>query len=69
MLPIRRLQILEVIGFIEVELVKVFGEDDEGVTDEEVGKMGGQKGVHAAGNEASVDGGVDDEVGIVVLRA
>ena len=68
-LPVGRLQILEMVGFAEVELIEVFGEDYQGVADEEMGKVGGEKGIHAAGNEAGVDGGIDDELGIVVLRA
>lgn len=40
-LPICGLKVFEVVGFIEVEVLEVFSEDDNGITDEQVGKVGG----------------------------
>ncbi len=40
-LPVGGLQIFKVVGFVKVEGFEVFSEDDNGVTDEEVCKMGG----------------------------
>ena len=41
-LPVCGLQILEVVGFGEVELLKVFGEDHNGIADEEMSEMRGE---------------------------
>ena len=69
MLPICRLQIFEMVGFVEVKGFEVFGEDDYGVADEEVGEVGGKEVVHAAVDEALFEGFVDDEVGVHVFGA
>lgn len=68
-LPVCGLQVLEVVGAGEVEGLQVFGEDDDGVADEEVGEVGGEEGVHSAGFETALGGGVDDEGGVVVFGA
>lgn len=40
MLPIGGLKILEVVALFEVQLFEVFGENDDGVANEEVGEVG-----------------------------
>lgn len=55
------------VGFGEVEGLEVFGEDDDGVADEEVGEVGGEEVVHAAFDEAILEVFVDDEVGVEIL--
>ena len=39
------------VGFVEVKGFEIFGEDHDGVSDEEVGEMCGEEGVHAAVHE------------------
>ena len=68
-LPVCGLEVLEVVGSGEIELLEVFGEDDEGVAYEEVGEVGGEEGVHAAFDEAGMQGRVDDKVRVVVFGA
>jgi len=63
------LEVFEVVGGGEIEGAEVFGEDDDGVADEEMGEVGGQEGVHAAGDEFGVEGGVGEEGGVVVFGA
>jgi hypothetical protein len=48
MLPISGLEVFEVVSFGEVESFQVFSKDDEGVTDEEVGKMSRKALIHAS---------------------
>lgn len=57
------------VGFGEVEGFEVFGEDDDGVADEEVGEVRGEAGVHAAVHELLFDVLVDDKVGVEVFFA
>lgn len=59
-LPVCGLEVLEVVGFGEVEGFEVFGEDDDGVADEEVGEVSGEAGVHAAVHELLFDVLVND---------
>jgi hypothetical protein len=54
-------------GLGHVELLEVFLKDDDGIPDEEVGKVGGQAVVHAAVHELDLDVLVDDEVRIKIL--
>jgi hypothetical protein len=42
-LPVGRLQIFEMIGLVEIEVLEVFGEDDKRVADEKVSEMSGEK--------------------------
>ena len=53
----------------EIQVVKVFGEDDKGVADEEVGEMGCEQRVHAAGDEAVADGGINGQVWVMIFGA
>lgn len=69
MLPVGALQVLEVVRLGEVEGFEVFGEDDDGVADEEVCKVRGEAGVHAAVHKLLFDVGVDHEVGVEVFFA
>jgi len=66
-LPVCGLQVLEVVGFGEVQLFEIFGEDDDGVADEEMGEVRCQEGVHTAVHELLLDVWVDDEVWVEVL--
>lgn len=66
-LPVCGLKVFKVVRFGEIEVLKVLGEDDEWVADEEVGEMGSEEGVHAAIDETSMKGGVDYEVRIVMF--
>ena len=68
-LPVCRLQVLEMVGFSKVQLFEIFGEDDDGVPDEEVGKVSGEEGVHAAVHEMLLDIGINDEVWVEVFFA
>ena len=67
MLPIRGLKVLEVVCAFKIELLEVFGKDDDGIADEEVSKVGGKTFVHAAFNELLLDFRVNYEVGVEVL--
>lgn len=66
-LPVCGLEVFEVVGFGEVEVFEVLGEDDEGVADKEVGEVGGEEGVHTAVHEAGTEGGIDGEVRVMVF--
>lgn len=68
-LPVGALDVFKVVRLGEVELLQVFVEDDDGVADEEVGKVGGEAVVHAAVEELLLDVLVDDEVLVEVLGA
>lgn len=66
-LPVGGLEVLEMVGFGEVEGLEIFSEDDDRVADEEVGEVCGKEVIHAAIYEALFDGFVDDKVRVHVL--
>ena len=68
-LPVRALEVLEVVCFVEVEFLEVFGEDYDGIANEEVREVRGELLIHAAGDELLFDGFVDDEVWVEVFGA
>ncbi|KAF4508257.1 hypothetical protein G6O67_004663 [Ophiocordyceps sinensis] len=68
-LPVCRLYVLKVVRLGKVKLPEVLGEDDNGVADEQVGKVRGEAVVHAAVEQLGLDIGVDDEVRVQVLVA
>lgn len=68
-LPVGGLYVFKVVGFGQVEGLKVLVEDDDGVADEEVREVIGEAFVHAAVHELLLDVLVDDEVGVAVLAA
>lgn len=68
-LPIRALDVFEMVRLVEVEVLEVFGEDDDRVADEEMCKVRREQGVHAAGHEAGFGGRVGEEGRVVVFRA
>ena len=55
------------VGFGEIKVLKVFGKDNEGVADEEVGEVGSKEGVHTSFDEAGMESGVNYKVRVVVL--
>lgn len=55
------------VGFGEVELLEVFGEDHNGIADEEMSEMRGEHGVHAAVHELLFDVWISDECRIEIL--
>ena len=67
MLPIRRLQIFEVVSTIEIKLFEVFAEDDDRVTNEKVGEVCSEEVIHTAVEETLFEGVVNDEIGIMVF--
>jgi len=66
-LPIRRLEVLEVVGLGEVQFLQVLGKDNDRVPDEEMGKMSGKPVVHATSEKTVLDGFVNEEVRVQVL--
>ena len=67
MLPICRLKILKVVGLVQVELFEVFGEDDDRISNEEVGEVSSQQCIHSAVHELLLQVFVYDKVRIHVL--
>lgn len=55
------------VGFREVEVFEVFGEDYDGIADEEMGKVRGEEVVHAAFDEALFDVLVYNKIGVEIL--
>lgn len=55
--------------FGEVQLLQVFSEDDDRVTDEQVCEVRGEHRVHTAVHELLLDVGVEDEVRVEVFFA
>ena len=62
MLPIRRLDVFEMVRFCQVKGLEVFGEDDKRVADEQVGKVGRQPIIHASIKELLFNIRVYDEI-------
>jgi hypothetical protein len=43
MLPVCGLKVFEMVGFGEIEFFEIFGEDDNWISDEEVGEMSSEE--------------------------
>ena len=69
MLPICRLQILEVFDGLEVELLEIFLEDDDRVADEEMSEVGGEWLIHATLKEPLLELGMHYEIWVEVFLA
>jgi hypothetical protein len=66
-LPICRLQVLEMVRFVEVEGFEIFGEDDYRVADEEVREVRGEDGIHASVHELLLEVRVKYEVRVKIF--
>lgn len=68
-LPIRALDVLEVVAALGIERLEVLGENDQRVPDEQVREVRGQEVVHAAVEQFLLQPFVDDQVRVHVLVA
>lgn len=69
MLPVGGLKIFKVVSFVEIKCLEIFGEDNNGVTDEQMREMGGKQVVHAAVNQALFNVLVNNEIRIEILTS
>ena len=55
------------VGLVEIQLLKVFLEDNNGIPDEEVSEMGSKAIIHATLKKLALDVRVEDQIGIEVF--
>ena len=57
------------VGFGKVKFFKIFVEDYDGVSDEKVGEMSGEEGIHATIHQLLFNLGINDQVGVQVFSS
>jgi len=67
-LPICRLQVLEVVDFVQIERYEVLVENYDRIADEKVGKVRREEIVHTTFNQTCFEFFVDDKIRIEVFR-
>jgi len=67
MLPVGRLKVFKMVCTFRIQAFEVFGEDNDRVSNEEMGKVRGKSFIHAAFDELLLDFGVDDKVGVEII--
>lgn len=66
-LPVCGLEVFEMVGLSEIELLEVFGEDYDGIADEKMSEMSCEDGIHTAIHELLFDIWICHEFRVKIL--